>query len=167
MYFHPELTAAIKENFKWIRKKCLVTEWDRVKREELINEVLYNLYSSNKYFVKQTEVNPVAWVKRITTNVTAKYIQDEMRENEFFDKESLSLDQQSQVSSQEIHDLRIVSAYMKKNFSAKDREIMNLHLMQESHADIAEIMGLETATITNRISILKKELNEKFRQDYV
>jgi DNA-directed RNA polymerase specialized sigma24 family protein len=39
--------------------------------------------------------------------------------------------------------------------------------MQESHADIAQIMGLETATITNRISILKKELNEKFRQDSV
>ena len=167
MDFHPKLTAAIEENFKWIRKKCLISEWDRVKREELINEVLYNLYESNKYFIKQTDVTPIAWVKRVTTNVTSKYVQDEKRENQFFDKEALDLDRQSQTSSQEVHDLRIVSEFMKKNFSIKDQEIMNLHLMQESHADIAQIMGLETATITNRISILKKELNEKFRQDHI
>lgn len=167
MDFHPKLTTAIEENFKWIKKKCLICEWDRTKREELINEVLYNLYSSNKYFIKQTDVSPIAWVKRITTNVTSKHVQDEVRENQFFDKESLDLDRQGQTSSQEVHDLRIVSEFIKKNFSIKDQEIMNLHLMQESHTDIAEIMGLETATITNRISILKKELNEHFKQDHV
>lgn len=153
MDFHPKLTAAIEENLKWIKKKCLISEWNGIKREELINDVLVNLYESNKYFIKQTDVTPIAWVKRITTNVTSKYVQDEMRENQFFDKETLNLDRQSQTSSQEIHDLRIVSEFIKKNFSIKDQEIMNLHLMQESHADIAEVMGLETATITNRISI--------------
>lgn len=142
MDFHPKLTAAIEENFKWIRKKCLISEWDRVKREELINEVLYNLYDSNKYFIKQTDVTPIAWVKRITTNVTSKYVQDEMRENQFFDKESLDLDSQSQTSSQEVHDLRIVSEFIKKNFSIKDQEIMNLHskCTEDEQKDFSEMI---------------------------
>jgi DNA-directed RNA polymerase specialized sigma subunit len=42
----------------------------------------------------------------------------------------------------------------------RDREIMILYMMKEPQASIAEVIGLEVATITNRISILKKELND-------
>lgn len=167
MSYHPELIAAINENTRWIEKKCLVTEWNHAKREELVQDVLFNLIKSNSNFIAQKDVNATAWVKRIATNVTSKYVQNEMREKSFFNRTTNDLSQPSQTTSPEIHDLRIVSEFISKNFSEKDREIMNLHLMNEVHADIAVIMGLSVATITNKIAILRKQLNEHFNQDIV
>lgn len=71
MNINPELFSAIERNKKWIETKCRISEKCFAKCDELINEVHLNLYSSDKNFSNKISVNADAWVKRITTNVTA------------------------------------------------------------------------------------------------
>jgi len=159
MSMNSELLEAIQRNQRWIEKKCRICEKDQAKCEELINDVLLNLYSSSDNFSKKESVNADAWIKRIATNVTASHIEKEMAEKRVFDKKTLDAEIHHLDRPNANHDLSVVMDYINTKLSAKDREIMSLYLMQESHALIAEIIGLEVATITNRISIIKKELN--------
>lgn len=159
MNMNTELLEAIQRNQKWIEKKCRICEKNFAKREELMNDVLLNLYTSSGNFSKKDSVNADAWVKKITTNVTASHIEKEMAEKKVFDKKAKDFDIHHEIKPSANHDLQVVMDYVNTNLSANDREIMSLYLMQESQAAIAEIIGLEVATITNRISIIKKELN--------
>jgi DNA-directed RNA polymerase specialized sigma24 family protein len=159
MSMNSELLEAIQRNQRWIEKKCRICEKDQAKCEELINDILLNLYSSSDNFSKKDSVNADAWIKRIATNVTASHIQKEIAEKRIFDKKTKDAEIHHVEKPNAYHDLSIVMDYINTNLSEKDREIMSLYLMQESQAVISEIMGLEVATITNRISIIKKELN--------
>ncbi len=167
MEINSELLSAIQRNLKWIEKKCSISERNIAKSQELRNDVLLNLYSSSKNFSNKESINSDAWVKRITTNVTASYIQKEIAENQLFDKNmqntEYSIDEQTSTN----HDLQVIFEYINTKLNAKDRQIMTLYLMQESQTTISEIIGLEVTTITNRISLLKKEINDYINKEKV
>lgn len=160
MNINPELFSAIERNKKWIETKCRISEKCFAKCDELINEVHLNLYSSDKNFSNKISVNADAWVKRITTNVTATHIKQEVFEKRIFIENTENIEVVHDAKVEMIFDLQVAINYIKTRMDDKDREIMILYVMQEPHASIAEIIGLEVATITNRISILKKELND-------
>lgn len=160
MNINPELLSAIDRNQKWIEKKCRISEKNSAKGDELINEVYLNLYSSNKNFSEKLSVNSDAWVKKITTNVTASHINHELIEKNTITTSVENIEIPHDAKVEMIFDLQVAINYIKSQMNERDREIMFLYLMQEPHASIAEIIGLEVATITNRVSTLKKELNE-------
>jgi DNA-directed RNA polymerase specialized sigma24 family protein len=160
MNINPELLSAIERNKKWIETKCRISEKCFAKRDELINEVYVNLYTSNKNFEDKISVNADAWVKKITTNVTATHIKQEIFEKSIFTENVKNVEVVHDAKVEKIFDLQVAINYINTNMNDRDREIMILYIMQEPHASIAEIIGLEVATITNRISILKKVLND-------
>lgn len=167
MSMNKELLEAIQRNQRWIEKKCRICEKDQSKCEELIGDILLNLYSSNDNFSKKDSVNADAWVKRIATNVTASHIEKEIAEKRIFDKKAKDIEIHHIEKPNANHDLSIVMDYINTKLNPKDREIMSLYLMQESQAVISEIIGLEAGTIANRITIIKKELNSLFNQEPV
>jgi RNA polymerase sigma factor (sigma-70 family) len=167
MSMNKELLEAIQRNQRWIEKKCRICEKDQSKCEELIGDILLNLYSSNDNFSKKDSVNADAWVKRIATNVTASHIEKEMAEKRIFDKKAKGIDIHHIEKPNANHDLSVVMDHINTKLNPKDREIMSLYLMQESQAVISEIIGLEVGTIANRITIIKKELNALFNQEPV
>jgi RNA polymerase sigma factor (sigma-70 family) len=165
MSMNTELLEAIQRNQRWIEKKCRICEKDQSKCEELINDILLNLYSSSDNFSKKDSVNADAWVKRIATNVTASHIEKEMAEKRVFDKKAKDIEIHHIEKPNANHDLSIVMDYINTKLNPKDREIMSLYLMQETQAVISEIIGLEVGTIANRITIIKKKLNALFNQE--
>jgi DNA-directed RNA polymerase specialized sigma24 family protein len=64
-------------------------------------------------------------------------------------------------------DLEIAINFIKSNMREKDREIMFLFLMKEPYAEIAKLIGLDVATITNIVSARRKELNEYLNKGLV
>lgn len=161
MRIHPELEAAIERNKQWIKKKCKISERRASKCEELVNDVFLNLFLSDKNFSQKETVNPDAWVKKITTNITASYKNEQRIEKETISEnvDNLEIGQHSTIEA--VLDLKVAIEYIRyKNMDSRDREIMFLYLMQEPHSSIAEIIGLKAVTITNIISARKKELNE-------
>ncbi len=160
MSIAPELLAAIERNQKWIKQKCKLSEKDASKCEDLEGEVYLNLVESNKYFITHAQINADAWIKKITTNTTSSYITEQVREKSVITENIDNIEGDHESKAEANHDLQRALDYIKTQMNQRDREIMSLYFMKESQSSIAEIIGLEVATITNKISLLKKELNE-------
>ncbi len=164
---NPVLENAIETNMKWIKMKCSISERNTSKCQDLVGDVVFNLYASNKNFSAKENVNSDAWVKKITTNVTAKYINQQMIEKNIISENVDNIEATQNSNIEHKIDLEIAINYIKNNLSDKDREIMFLFLMQEPHAEIAQLIGLEIATITNIISKRRKEINEYLNKGLV
>jgi RNA polymerase sigma factor (sigma-70 family) len=169
MKMNSELEKAINRNLIWIEELCHRKERNVQKREELINEVRYNLILSNKNFSQKETVNGDAWVKAVTNNVIAEHINKEKKYRTplvIRTKETAStIDDKTQnmegdLSSAVPLEIQEIFEYINTKLSPKDNSIISLHLMNESNASIAEIIGLDERTIVNQISIIKKELKE-------
>lgn len=160
MSIAPELLAAIERNQKWIKQKCKLSEKDASKCEDLEGEVYLNLVESNKHFITHAQINADAWIKKITTNTTSSYITEQVREKSVMEENVNNIEGDHESKAEVNHDLQRALDYIKTQMNQRDREIMSLYFMKESQSSIAEIIGLEVATITNKISLLKKELNE-------
>lgn len=164
MSLHPELEAAMNRNLKWIMIKCRDREENKFFREELYNDVLMNICESNKSFSNHNEINPDAWVKRIATNVTGSYVQKEINRNSILSKKQHEDKRSYKTNNEAKHDLQILRNIIEKEFNHRDKQIITLHMMHEPHASIAEIVGMETASVTNRVSILKKQIMDHFNK---
>lgn len=164
MSLHPELEAAMNRNLRWIMIKCRVREENRFLREELYNDVLMNICDSNKNFIKHKEINPDAWVKKIATNVTGDYVRKEKNRNSIISKKKHEDTRSYKSNNEAKHDLQIIRDIIENEFCPRDKQIITLHMMHEPHASIAEIVGMETASVTNRISILKKQIMDHFNK---
>lgn len=167
MTINPELLAAFERNTNWIVKKCRISEKNFAKCQELIQDVYFNILDSNKNFSKKASINADAWVKKITTNVTASHINEAIIEKNTITANVEDLEFEVDAKLEIKYDFQVALNYIKTKMNARDREIIILYILQESHDSIAEIIGLEVATITNRISLLKKELNDYLNKGLV
>lgn len=156
---NPNILDAIKKNGPWIKRKCSVSEFNQQKLQELYQEVLYNLYMVKKEFDEDSVLNPDAWVKKITCNITGKHIRNEIVRKSTVSIEENPVTNSTDCNSANLHDLRVAFNYINTNFKDKDREMISLYMIGEEQKNIAQILEMETRSITNRISILKKELN--------
>lgn len=158
---------AIERNKKWIEKKCKLSERNTSKCEDLIGDVTFNLYASDKNFSAKENVNSDAWVKKIAINVTAKYKNQQMIEKSIISENVDKIEASQNSNIEHRIDAEITINYIKSNLSERDREIMFLYLMGEPHSVIAELIGLEVVTINNIVSARKKELNEYLNKGLV
>lgn len=164
---NPVLEMAIERNKKWIEKKCKLSERNTSKCEDLIGDVTFNLYASDKNFSAKENVNSDAWVKKIAINVTAKYKNQQMIEKSIISENVDKIEASQNSNIEHRIDAEITINYIKSNLSERDREIMFLYLMGEPHSVIAELIGLEVVTINNIVSARKKELNEYLNKGLV
>ena len=158
---------AIERNKRWIQKKCKLSERNTSKCEDLIGDVTFNLYASDKNFSAKKNVNPDAWVKKIAINVTAKYKNQQMIEKSIISENVDNIEASQNSNIEHRIDAEITINYIKSNLSERDREIMFLYLMGEPHSVIAELIGLEVVTINNIVSARKKEINEYLNKGLV
>lgn len=164
---NPVLEMAIERNKKWIERKCKLSERNTSKCEDLIGDVTFNLYASDKNFSAKENVNSDAWVKKIAINVTAKYKNQQMIEKSIISENVDNIEASQNSNIEHRIDAEITINYIKSNLSERDREIMFLYLMGEPHSVIAELIGLEVVTINNIVSARKKEINEYLNKGLV
>ncbi|OFZ52143.1 MAG: hypothetical protein A2381_19005 [Bdellovibrionales bacterium RIFOXYB1_FULL_37_110] len=155
------LDEAIWQNKKWIITKCKFTERNKESAEDLYQNVMLNLYRSGKKFMEGEEIiKPDHWVKKVTSNITANYIREKVKQRKI--QESVDLLERKKIESNQesLTLLNTMLEYINSNFEDRDREIMMLYMMKESHGDIAEIVGMTQGSVTNRILVLKEKLND-------
>jgi RNA polymerase sigma factor (sigma-70 family) len=160
MNINQSLLEAISRNEKWILTKCKFCELKPEKADELFQEIVLNLYTSNANFCKKEIESPDAWVKKIATNVTSTHINRAMMDKNSVSIEIHPITETVNCNAESKHDLGVAINYIKSEFKERDREMMFLYFLKESQSSIAEIIGMEVKSVTNRISILKKQLND-------
>ncbi len=122
--------------------------------EDIMQEVYMNIFNQAGSYKPRGK--PMAWILRITRNMSYNILKKQKRElfytdNQFDDQKENSFD------DSEIIDKLIINEMINK-LSAKERQIITLHLLSGiSQVDIAKITGIPLPTVKWRYkSSLKK-----------
>lgn len=164
MDIHPELGSAIERNANWLKRRAKVAEANFHHNQDLMQDIVFNLHTSNKSFCKNTIDSADAWVKRVASNVCVSHIQQRIMDKKSSQFEAIERtgDLRTTVSCKAEYytDLMVALSYVNTTFRTVDREIMLLYLMKEDQQSISEIVGMKVESVRNRIGILKAQLND-------
>jgi DNA-directed RNA polymerase specialized sigma24 family protein len=107
-------------------------------REDLAQEIIYNLWKSGHSFNDEYKFS--TWMYRIALNV----VEDKSNDNKEMDENIKQL----QTFINELKEL--------------DKALMLLYLESKSYNEIAEILGISETNVATKISRIKNNLKEKF-----
>jgi len=151
----------IEENKRIIFKICNAYCSNKHDREDLAQEIIYQLWKSAGSF--NSDFRFSTWMYRVALNVAISFyrkaknikaivpISDDLVHvpetsgTHHIHEENINLLQQF------IHELREL-----------DRALMILYLEEKSHRDISEIIGISETNVATRISRIKEKLKQRF-----
>jgi len=156
-----EFTELIKENKGIVFKICNSYCANKNDREDLAQEIIYNLWKSYSRFNTQFKFS--TWMYRIALNVAISFYRSEnkfknhdplIEDLVIFEEESgdPTMDEKNLMRLQEfINELREM-----------DKAIILLYLDNKSHREIAEITGFTETNVSTKINRIKDKLRTKF-----
>lgn len=130
-------------------------------RKDLIQEVIIQLWLSfNKY---DETFKLTTWIYRIALNVCISFYRKESRRTEInqpLSDDTLSLHEETTGGESE---MAVAQLHLFiKELKEIDRAIIILYLEENSHQEIAEILGLTAKNVSTKVVRIKQQLKQKF-----
>lgn len=150
-----KFVALIHDYQKIIYKVCGLYRDSKEDREDLFQEIVYQLWKSYPGFKGQSKVS--SWIYRISLNTAiAIYRKPKMSVDYYHElPEDIHVADEKKVSESEE---RLFSSLRKLNDSEK--AIISLYLEDFSYQEIAEITGLSESNVGVRLNRIKTKLKE-------
>jgi RNA polymerase sigma-70 factor (ECF subfamily) len=150
-----KFVALIHDYQKIIYKVCGLYRDSKEDREDLFQEIVYQLWKSYPGFKGQSKVS--SWIYRISLNTAiAIYRKPKMSVDYYHElPEDIHVADEKKVSENEE---RLFSSLRKLNDSEK--AIISLYLEDFSYQEIAEITGLSESNVGVRLNRIKTKLKE-------
>ena len=151
----------IEENKRIIFKICNAYCSNKHDREDLAQEIVYQLWKSADNF--NTDFRFSTWMYRVALNVAISFYRKENN-----NKTVISLpDDFIEVAEQsEAHDIIEENITLLQQFIHELRELnralMILYLEEKSHREISEIIGITETNVATRIGRIKEKLKQRF-----
>ena len=156
-----KFTRLIKENKGIIYKICNTYCADKIDRDDLAQEIIYNLWKSfNNY---NAEFKFSTWMYRIALNVAISFYRQEKKfKNHDSVSEGLIVFEENSDDKNEIeNNLRLLQSFINE-LKEIDKAIILLYLDDKSHKEIAEITGFTETNVATRINRIKDKLRTNF-----
>lgn len=158
-----EFLNLIQENKRIIFKICNSYCKNNDDREDLAQEIIYQLWKSYESFNPEYNYKFSTWMYRIALNVAISFYRKDKKS-----KSTISLDEHLI----EIEDVSGDSIESEKNFKLLqqfinelkelDRALMILYLEDKNYKEISEILGITETNVATKISRIKIKLKQKF-----
>ncbi|MEO5943768.1 MAG: sigma-70 family RNA polymerase sigma factor [Ferruginibacter sp.] len=129
-------------------------------REDLAQEIIYNLWKSGHSFNDEYKFS--TWMYRIALNVAISFYRKEKRTairipfDDVFDVADKS--DENKEMDENIKQLQTFINELKE----LDKALMLLYLESKSYNEISEILGISETNVATKISRIKNNLKEKF-----
>lgn len=157
---HEELLQKIQDNQKIIYKVCNSYCSNKNDREDLGQEIIYQLIKSYHSF--NAEFKFSTWMYRVALNVAISFYRkskngnlvmlvDEHENKEDSNEYTVQLENNINILQQFINELKEL-----------DKALMILYLESKSYKEIAEIIGISETNVATKISRIKEKLKQKF-----
>jgi RNA polymerase sigma-70 factor (ECF subfamily) len=158
---HDKIVQMILENQGIIHKICNSYCNNKSDREDLAQEIMYQLWKSANSFKEEYKFS--TWMYRIALNVAISFYRKEKKNNDIIplsenasdieDDAHGSVDMEENINllQQFIHELKSI-----------DKALMLLYLEAKSYSEIAEIMGISETNVATKISRIKDKLKQNF-----
>lgn len=126
--------------------------------EDLAQETLLRALSNWDRFDHE-KGHARAWVFQIAKNTLNSFYKKDQRERQrrLFADDQISVGD-AFVRSEQLMLLSAATEFISKNFDSTDRQILVMKLAQKSSLEIAEFLGIDRKTVTNRLVSMRKRL---------
>lgn len=154
MSLQDDFTRQIKNNYRIIRKVCLIYGQTRDDREDLFQECLFNAWKAYPNFRKEAKFS--TWLYKVALN-TALY---NKRKNKHAVMEvDLDLNRNAQEERTD-HDQLAQLQYAIAKLNDIEKSIIMLFLDGLSYKEIGEIMGLTVSNVGVKLTRVKGKLKK-------
>ena len=155
-----ELLQKIKDNERIIFKICHTYCINKTDREDLAQEIIYQLLRSYHSFSDRFKFS--TWMYRLALNVAISFYRKNSTKKEIY-YEELEHDTKEEVSNQAEMEanLLVLEKYINE-LKELDKALMLLYLESKSYQEISEILGITETNVATKISRIKEILKRKF-----
>jgi RNA polymerase sigma factor (sigma-70 family) len=153
-------TQLINENKGIVYKVCNAYCRDKNNKDDLAQEILYNLWKSFHSF--RTDLKFSTWMYRIALNVAISFYRKEKKSKphvEIFDDVTLFEETEKDIHLED--NLMLLNSFIDK-LKEIDKSIILLYLDDKSQKEIAEITGITESNVSTRINRIKYKLKSNF-----
>lgn len=156
-----EFIRLIKENKGIIYKICNSYCADRDDRDDLAQEIIYNLWKSFDSFNDQFKFS--TWMYRIALNVAISFYRQEkkIKNHNSISEGLIVFEDDSEAKNEVENNLRLLQDFINE-LKETDKAIILLYLDDKSHKEIAEITGFTETNIATKINRIKDKLRTNF-----
>jgi len=156
-----EFTQLIRENKGIIYKICNSYCAAKDDRDDLAQEIVYNLWKSFGNFNEQFKFS--TWMYRIALNVAISFYRGERK---FKNHNSISeglivFEDDSQAENEVESNLQLLQSFINE-LKEIDKAIILLYLDGKSHKEISEITGFTETNVGTKINRIKDKLRTNF-----
>lgn len=150
----------VEENKRIIFKICNAYCRNKSDREDLAQEIIYNLWKSGENFNNESLFS--TWMYRVALNVAISFYRKGKRSIP-----SLSLtDHLLEIEDKQENDETELRLNQLQQFINQlkelDRALMILYLEEKSYSEIAEILGITETNVGTKINRIKTYLKQQF-----
>jgi RNA polymerase sigma-70 factor, ECF subfamily len=151
----------IKENRKIIFKICNSYCKNKNDREDLAQEIIYQLWKSYNSFNEEYKFS--TWMYRVALNVAISFYRREKKsENTISIEENLIEIEDNNNNSCELEiNTNLLQKFINE-LKELDRALMILYLEEKNYKEIADILGITETNVATKISRIKERLKQKF-----
>ena len=153
-------TQLINENKGIVYKVCNAYCHDKNNKDDLAQEILYNLWKSFHSF--RTDLKFSTWMYRIALNVAISFYRKEKKLKphvEILDDVILFEEIEKDIHPED--NLMLLHSFIDK-LKEIDKSIILLYLDDKSQKEIAEITGITESNVSTRINRIKSKLKLNF-----
>lgn len=151
----------VKENRGIIFKICNSYCPDKNEREDLAQEIIFQLWRS--YAAFNTDYKFSTWMYRIALNVAITFYRKQNKAVQIIAYNEITPDVEDRNDA---HDETAENINMLQRFINElkelDKALMILYLEERSHKEIAEILGITETNVATKLSRIKDKLKQKF-----
>lgn len=150
----------IQENKGIIFKICNAYCSNKTDREDLVQEIIYQLWKSGGSFNADHRFS--TWMYRVALNVAISFYRKEKRKDSIVPFDESLPDVEDRPESNHLQEnIHLLQQFINE-LKELDRALMILYLEAKSYAEIADILGITETNVATKISRIKDTLKQRF-----
>jgi len=156
-----QFTGLLQEHKGIIYKICNSYCADKKDRDDLAQEIVYNLWKSFRSFNDDFKFS--TWMYRVALNVAISFYRQEKKfKSHDSISEGLVVFEEDPGERKEVeNNLKLLQGFINE-LKEIDKAIILLYLDDKSHREIAEITGFTETNVATRINRIKEKLRASF-----
>jgi RNA polymerase sigma-70 factor (ECF subfamily) len=155
-----EFTKVIGENEILIRKIAGFYIYDLNDRQDLIQEIVYQLYRSFDSFKNLSSIS--TWIYRVAMNTAIYHVKKRKRVLRTISLEEMNDDIVASTSDETEMRLKILHDQIEQ-LDLLEKGIMLLYLEGKTYDEIAELVGISATNAGTRLSRIKLKLKKQIK----
>ena len=151
----------IQDNRGIIFKICNSYCHNKTDREDLAQEIIYNLWNAGNSFNSDHKFS--TWMYRVALNVAISFYRKEKKQDHIIPlAESLTEIAYKDDGQHELEqNINLLQQFINE-LKELDRALMILYLESKTYIEIAEILGITETNVATKISRINGKLKQKF-----